>query len=452
MMAAVLGFAACSKAELAHPETGQKGMVLHATVAQTEDTKATFTDNEGVWHFDYADGDQITVYNKVDDNTSLDYTFTYNGTDFISTDAEPTLDTARWYAFYPSKEVSLVDQTGKWEDLANVYALVGSTPYGSNVTGKDGLDITMNPKCAVLKIINQKGSIDINVKSGGNWVKGLSDSGSSFITKLAESKQTLLSTSERGAYYIAVPAGIALTVYDGFEGNGDNNVIKSTSKGLKAGKYYEITVIPAGALPGVFSVSATKQVYFSQGNLYADCWDNALYFEENQNSIPSKYVTNHVSHLTWSSDIDVAASDTNRGGYLFCDENHKASVDGSDAIYYALSTEEWLYLFDNHSYNWATVNGVNGIVLAPDGFSGTLSGSYANDAALAADNLVFLPAAGRRMNLELSNVGDTGYYWSSSAYDGENAYFVHFINSDLCPEFTARRYRGYCIRLVTDVN
>lgn len=238
MMAAVLGFTACSKAELAQPETDQKGMVLRATVAQSEDTKATFTDNEGVWHFDYAEGDQITVYNKVGDNTSADYTFTNNGTDFISTDAEPTSDPARWYAFYPSKEVSLVGQTGKWEDLANVYALVGSTPYGSNVTGKDGLDITMDPKCAILKIINQKGSIDINVKnkSNGYSIKGLSASGSSFIPSHDEAKQTLLSTTEMGTYYIAVPAGTPITVHDG------EKTIKSTSKGLTAGKYYELVV------------------------------------------------------------------------------------------------------------------------------------------------------------------------------------------------------------------
>lgn len=271
MMAAVLGFTACSKAELAQLETDQKGMVLHATVAQAEDTKATFTDNEGVWHFDYAEGDQITVYNKVGDNTSSDYTFTNNGTDFISTDAEPTSEPARWYAFYPSKEVSLVGQTGKWEDLANMYALVGSTPYGSNVTGKDGLDITMEPKCAILKIINQKGSIDINVKnkSNGYWIKGLSASGSSFVPSHDEAKQTLLSTTEVGTYYIAVPAGIAFTVYNG---DGDDNVIRSTSKGLTAGKYYELVV------EDYFKITANKDPNHTE-NYYATFYSSKSAYE-----------------------------------------------------------------------------------------------------------------------------------------------------------------------------
>ena len=125
LIAAALGFTACSSEDdlMVNNQNNHKGMVLRATVEQPAESRATFTDNEGVWHFDYAEGDQITVYNKVGDNTSSDYTFTYNGTDFISTDAEPTLDPARWYAFYPSKEVSLVGQTGKWEELANAIGL-----------------------------------------------------------------------------------------------------------------------------------------------------------------------------------------------------------------------------------------------------------------------------------------------------------------------------------------
>ena len=237
MMAAVLGFTACSKEEPAQPETTQKGMILHATVAQPEGTKATFTDNEGVWHFDFAEGDQIMVTNNDIDSY---YTFTYNGIDFISTDAEPSSEPARWYAYYPSKEISFEGQTGKWEDLANVYALVGSTPYGMDVTGKDGLAITMEPKCAILKIINKKGNINIFVKNGAKtWIKGFKAGGSSFDLLMGDkdTKQPLLSTTEKGTYYIAVPAGRQISIKDGDE------VLKSTgTSGLQAGKYYELAI------------------------------------------------------------------------------------------------------------------------------------------------------------------------------------------------------------------
>lgn len=261
MMAAVLGFTACSKEEPVQPETAQKkGMVLHATVAQPEDTKATFTDNEGVWHFDFAEGDQIMVTNK---KISAEYTFTYNGTDFISTDAEPTSEPTRWYAYYPSKEMSLVGQTGKWEDLANVYALVGSTPYDMDVTGEKGLTITMSPaKLAFLKIENKKGSVDINVKDGADsWVKGLKVEGTSFTPISLLAKQTLLSTTEKGTYYIAVPAGKQLSIKDGDE------VIKSTgTSGLQAGKYYELAIL--GQTKGVAKRTGDIDVNWVQ--LWAD--------------------------------------------------------------------------------------------------------------------------------------------------------------------------------------
>ncbi len=251
MMAAVLGFTACSKEAPAQPETPKKGMVLHATVAQPEETKATFSDNEGVWHFDFAEGDIIKVTNSEIGYKDY-YTFTYDGEKFVSTDAKPTTQAARWHACFPSNDVSLVGQSGKWADIADLYVMDGYTPSGSEVTGEDGLSITLSPKVAILKIINQKGSIDINVLMGQEWwvagfisaVLPLPFSIHVFEPYGKETRQTLLSTTEEGTYYIAVPAGRQLSIKDGDE------VVKSTGEnGLQAGKYYELTVDvrPTGA-------------------------------------------------------------------------------------------------------------------------------------------------------------------------------------------------------------
>ncbi|MBQ0124516.1 MAG: hypothetical protein KBS58_06765, partial [Bacteroidales bacterium] len=128
-------------------------------------------------------------------------------------------------------------------------------------------------------------------------------------------------------------------------------------------------IIPAGALLGVFTVndngtpndpSDDKKVHFSKGNLWVD--GDTLHFEANQYAFNSSYQSTHVSFFTWSSTVDAAVSTSNSGDNLFCDENHKVSVDGSEAIYYALSTAEWQYLFNNHSKRWAKVNGVGGYV------------------------------------------------------------------------------------------
>mgnify|MGYP003292658418 CR=1 FL=1 len=208
--------------------------------------------------------------------------------------------------------------------------------------------------------------------------------------------------------------------------------------------------LPVGVLPGKFSVSATKQVYFSKGNLWAD-GEKALHFEANQYGFNSSYESSHVSYFTWSNTIESAVSDSNNGDNLFCDEDNKVSVDGSGAIYYALSEEEWLYLFNNHPNKWVTVNGVNGYVIAPDGFAETIADSYADDTALAADNLIFLPAAGTREDSAVFGVGDFCSYWSSSAFDAANAYLMESNEYEISRDWYHRRNFGCSIRLVTDV-
>ena len=208
--------------------------------------------------------------------------------------------------------------------------------------------------------------------------------------------------------------------------------------------------VPEGALPGKFSVSADKQVYFSKGNLWAD-GDNALHFESSQNAFNSNYETSHVSHFTWSSTVSAATGESSNGDNLFCEEIHKVSVDGSEAIYYALSIDEWQYLLSNHTKKWAEINGVNGYVIAPDGFAGTLKDSYDNDAALSDLNLVFLPAAGFRYGSDVINIGPFGFYRSSSALDDYEPYIVIFDSEVGGPDNNFSRNSGCSIRLVTDV-
>lgn len=210
---------------------------------------------------------------------------------------------------------------------------------------------------------------------------------------------------------------------------------------------------PDGALPGMFSVADGKQVYFSQGNLWVDD-SRALHFEDAQWGLPpiseGSIIESHLSHFAWSNTIAVTHGDDIYGDYLFCDKDHKVSVDGDEATYYALSRDEWQYLFEHHSYKWAAVNGVNGCVIAPDGFDGTLSESYADDIALAADDLVFLPAAGFRTG---SNImwGNCGLYWSSASYDEKEVYGVFFENGNVIYDQTSNRTIGINVRLVTNV-
>lgn len=168
-MLATMVLAACSSDDTTEPVV-KRGMVLKANVEDT-DTRATLTDTEGKWKFAFATNDVVKVGNdKVDGY----YTFTNKGTVFESTDAKQTAEAANWCAFFPREEIDLRNQSGKFDDVANMYALAGAT--ASATTGSDGLTVTMKAKAAVLRIVGvTKGeSLDINVRdSKDKYISGL---------------------------------------------------------------------------------------------------------------------------------------------------------------------------------------------------------------------------------------------------------------------------------------
>lgn len=195
-------------------------------------------------------------------------------------------------------------------------------------------------------------------------------------------------------------------------------------------------VLPAGALKGVFSVSADKKVHFSKGNLWAKQSPDKdeMYFEENQYSSKSDWDPNHLSLLTWSSTAREAANIGYSGENLFCDVNHKVSVDGSEAIYYALSLDEWKYLINKdgdenirkgkYKYGVTVCGKAKCLILVPDeclnGYSfNSAKTSYTSGewATAEAAGLVCLPAAGYRSEMSFSDEGYYGYYWSSNNHE-----------------------------------
>ena len=268
-----------------------------------------------------------------------------------------------------------------------------------------------------------------------------------------------------------VPTTTAGDVTLSFSGNGkDGSII--VKNGIKEGRIYSKVInnagypIPveaneSGILPGLFSVANGKQVYFSKGNLWAD-GSKALHFEDAQWKFTSSYNTLHVSHFTWSDNVTNAVSSdlAYSGNNLFCDESHKQSVDGSEAVYYALSNAEWQYLLNLGSYQnairngkckWASVGEYHGYVIAPDDFTGTIADYYANDAALATGNLVFLPAAGDRWGATFYDP-TYGLYWSSTPNGDGNAWGLVFGTYNLYADNTKQRGSSFSVRLVTNAN
>mgnify|MGYP007040764896 FL=1 len=217
-----------------------QGMTLNATVEQPA-SRATMTGpNDGSYKFSFTDNDKLYVTNS---EVSNYYTFTKNGETFTSSDAQTTTALADWYAYFPGNTVNLTNQNGDLADVANHYACAGMT--ASATTGVDGLTISLTPKVAILRIVKVDGNSTtcyFNVKtSDGKWVSGLTakNNEAGFDVVTSESKVTLLTASEPRTYYIAVPAGVQITIY-----NGDTKFKATTAAGLKAGMYYTLTTGP----------------------------------------------------------------------------------------------------------------------------------------------------------------------------------------------------------------
>ena len=223
-------------------------------------------------------------------------------------------------------------------------------------------------------------------------------------------------------------------------------------------------------LPGDFSVSATKTVKFTKSNLY---WDGSAFkFEANQYDYQTSWDVNHVSHFFWTkteansyaasySDGTIAVDDVP----FFAESQGGLTVEGTEGLY-ALSSAEWTYLIetrDNASSLYKNGVRVAGaydcLIIAPDGYTGTIAESYTAEAWATAEalGLVCLPAVGYRRGTELGLGGIYGNYWSSSPYanDADCAHDLVFrsgfghgearINPARC--YDSRDY-GWSLRLV----
>ena len=272
-------------------------------------------------------------------------------------------------------------------------------------------------------------------------------------------------------------------------------------------KVKKVTLVNEGLLNGRFSVSSTKKVQFSQGNLQ---WsgNNGWRFAENQwtyignnanNTTPTASDNNYMDLFCWgATGLNGVAPNTSTTYLTGSDELSGNNDWGANVItngankanygWRTLSGAEWNYLLTTRTtggtagatsqarYTMATINtdgtGVNGVILFPDGVNFAASEfttlgnvnshskyttkcTSAQWTALAAKGCVFLPAAGcRATNYLYPN--ETGIYCSSSPdpSNGSKAYYVHFFGnnntSDLMPQVSDNRNKGFLVRLVKD--
>ena len=276
----------------------------------------------------------------------------------------------------------------------------------------------------------------------------------------------------------------------------DNNLTVDTynftlpsSTTFAAGKIYNIT---RNALPdllsGVFSVSSTKKVKFSKGNLrYASgTWS----FFNNQYDYYTSYSADAWDHFGWSTSATTYGmnTSTDKSTYSGSFVDWGSNSDLQTALgtgWFTLSKAESTYLFNTRSastvggtsngrYAKAKVNGVWGVILFPDTYThpdgvtapvgvnaGDATGWNGNNYTIAdwtkmeSAGCVFLPAAGYRDGESLVSLGIFGAYWSATSSGKASDYsaydFVYYYSGYLEPAFTNTRNLGFCVRLVRQV-
>ena len=258
-----------------------------------------------------------------------------------------------------------------------------------------------------------------------------------------------------------------------------------------------------GVLPGAFSVSATQQVHFSQGNLQYQASTNTWRFAEHQygyvgndnSNISSTYSgwidlfgwgtsgwnSGAVCYQPWS--ISTTSSDYYPGGshynwligaYVEADWAwHNAISNGGNVAHQwrTLTNAEWDYLLNSRTNALSkrgigNINGVGGLIILPDSwtlpsgcpqFTTGLSSnenwtrnSYTLDqwAEMEAAGAVFLPAAGYRNGTAVSDVGSFGDYWSSTIFNERDAHYLSFSSRNIQADYNYYRYCGFSVRPV----
>ncbi len=246
--------------------------------------------------------------------------------------------------------------------------------------------------------------------------------------------------------------------------------------------------IKNGALPGVFSVSDTKQVKFSQGNLQyqasTDTWRFAEhqydYIGEDNENISSTY-SGWIDLFGWGTGNNPTnVSEYYKDYSTFVDWGVNKISNGGNVsnVWFTLSNDEWKYLLYDRpnasaKQGVAMVNGVNGLVLLPDDWTlpdgAYFTSGFANNSGyeyyetvntytisewevMEEAGAVFLPAAGYRFGTSAYDVGTYGRYWSSTYDSSKYAYDVYFDSGYLYPSNSSGRYRGRSVRLFSEIS
>ena len=258
---------------------------------------------------------------------------------------------------------------------------------------------------------------------------------------------------------------------------------------------------PTEPFVGVFSVSPTKYVTFSPGNLQYTQSTNTWSFAENQydyigtNNVTGGSVSTDATYgdsksgtaladkvdlfgwstITTNFGVSTSTSSSDYSGYFVDWDTNKIGNDAPNT-WRTLTYDEWNYLLEyrNNASSLcgvAQLNGVNGLIFLPDNWTCPAgvtfkSGFYSSYGAeyyaayqtftadqwskLEKSGAVFLPVAGRRNGASVRGVQGAGLYWSATECLSDYAYILLFSSAEASVD-SSYRLSGLSVRLVKDL-
>lgn len=435
------------------------------------------------------------------------------------------------YFFYLGKDdhasatsVDFSNQDGTLENVTNYHIAISE---GIEYTGQTSFSATLNMKMGIA-YFDVNGFKNANETAETVYLHGDEVYSTATIdytngTITGDAKGYInLGTANSGKYVALIPSVSTETMLK-FDSDSKTGAV-TFLRGIQAGKYYANSdaalsvaagALPEGVTPGLFSVSATKMVRFSKGNLQYNKTDSEWSFManqydmvetenqqvgtdyENQNIVSlfgwgtSGYNHGASAYQPWSTSTNI--SDYNAYGNANNDLN---SQDGkADWGYNAISNggniencgwrtltiSEWWYMFATRTtpsgirYAKGNVSGVNGVILLPDnwiastyGLNNTNGGSCSSNSISASDwtnileacGAVCMPFAGWRAMKNYTdnvvfNVNTQCCYWSAThciTYGEPRAISMYFVaSSGSCGTTESYRNYGCSVRLVRDV-
>lgn len=469
-------------------------------------TSTRAVDDNGVKTF--SEGDQIAlVYTNTKDVTvktssqaleDVDISNSGQSARFTVSLINPKAGTVRYV--YPA---SMVDENGVMTSLASqIGTLDGLQDFdyaeGSGVITDNSLPSNVN--------MTNRLSVGVFTLKDNSGTAALSDITSVTIYTSAGNYTIESASAINWPIYVAMnpveDAAISFKASDA-----TNTYWKLVSSAtLEASNFYPINVKMGspGALPGLFSVSSTKQVYFSKGNLQAttttlggtngDEWtwafaahqyDTLGVLPEN-NSANKEVLSNGNGTVSANGTVDLFAwmgSHVTLGGAakygIYKSSNDMDAPSGSigderpnewgDLIgpgWFTMTKEQWAYLLEERAQadskvGLATVAGNHGLILLPDtfilpdglaAFDATPSNSsdtaydkniYDADEweAMEAAGAVFLPVAGTLLFQRGHYDNALGAYWTAShGTYAQNASYFCFGGTNITNYTPIKKY------------